>query len=172
MITALQYAAAYEKYFIYTQRWIRSLGCPEGLVEEIAQAAWVRGWERRAQLEEPGAVCFWVGSIAKNMLHRLMRSNGAYKRTESFINEMATGLVVNTLSSVEAALDVEKLLSYCTDPNKQAVEEELIGDRKNTATWRVRLNRGRLTMRAAAGLPLPAYFYVSKSKFAKTGVAA
>ena len=42
--------------------------------EEIAQAAWARGWEYREQLRDPGLVSYWVNSIARNLYRARFRS--------------------------------------------------------------------------------------------------
>jgi DNA-directed RNA polymerase specialized sigma24 family protein len=41
--------------------------------EEIAQAAWARGWEYRDQLRDPALVGFWVNSIARNLFRARFR---------------------------------------------------------------------------------------------------
>jgi DNA-directed RNA polymerase specialized sigma24 family protein len=42
--------------------------------EEIAQAAWVRGWEFREQLRDPSLVGYWVNSIARNLFRAKFRA--------------------------------------------------------------------------------------------------
>ncbi len=62
-----QYGAAYQAGFPRTVRFLRSRGANEDAAEEIAQAAWSRGWERLHQLRTPEALEVWIASIAKHM---------------------------------------------------------------------------------------------------------
>ena len=61
------YAEAFQNGFGATRRFLISRGAPLDDAEEIAQAAWARGWEYREQLRDPGLVGFWVNSIARNL---------------------------------------------------------------------------------------------------------
>lgn len=66
-LTVEQYGAAYQAGFPRTVRFLRSRGANEDAAEEIAQAAWSRGWERLHQLRTPEALEVWIASIAKHM---------------------------------------------------------------------------------------------------------
>lgn len=66
-LTEEQYGAAYRTGFQRTIRFLRSRGANADVAEEVAQAAWVRGWERLHQLRTPEALEVWVASIAKHM---------------------------------------------------------------------------------------------------------
>jgi RNA polymerase sigma factor (sigma-70 family) len=59
--------------FERTVRFLQSLGARRELAEEIAQAAWTRGWERRDQLRKESSIVAWVNSIAKNILKEARR---------------------------------------------------------------------------------------------------
>ena len=61
-----QYAVAFQTGYGVTRRFLISRGAPQDEAEEIAQAAWARGWEYRDQLRDPGLVGFWVNSIARD----------------------------------------------------------------------------------------------------------
>ncbi len=65
-----EYAEAFETGFAATRWFLLSCGAPVEEAEEIAQAAWVRGWEYRGQLRNPHAVGAWVNSIARNLLRK------------------------------------------------------------------------------------------------------
>src|SRR5271154_5907796 len=68
-----EYAKAFEAGFPATRRFLLSRGVPIEEAEEIAQAAWVRGWEFRDQLRDAGLVGFWVNSIARNLFRARFR---------------------------------------------------------------------------------------------------
>src|SRR5439155_4802082 len=67
------YAQAFQSGYCATQRFLLARGAPMEEAEEIAQAAWVRGWEYRDQLRDPGMVGFWVNSIARNLYRARFR---------------------------------------------------------------------------------------------------
>jgi RNA polymerase sigma factor (sigma-70 family) len=68
-----EYADAFESGYGATRRFLLARGAQVEDAEEIAQAAWVRGWEYRNQLRDPGLVGFWVNSIARNLLRARFR---------------------------------------------------------------------------------------------------
>ncbi|MBN9660116.1 MAG: sigma-70 family RNA polymerase sigma factor [Acidobacteria bacterium] len=55
-------------------RFLHSRGARGDLAEEIAQAAWARGWERRDQLQRSDSIVCWVNGIAKNMFRNIART--------------------------------------------------------------------------------------------------
>src|SRR5215472_16055694 len=68
------YANAFQSGYGATRRFLISRGAPTDEAEEIAQAAWARGWEYREQLRDPGLVGYWVNSIARNLFRARFRS--------------------------------------------------------------------------------------------------
>ncbi|MFN9262506.1 MAG: RNA polymerase sigma factor [Acidobacteriota bacterium] len=69
VLTANQFAAAYRGFFHQTVNYLRASGSNAERAEEIAQAAWARGWECREQLRDVSAVQSWVCTIARNLRH-------------------------------------------------------------------------------------------------------
>src|SRR5882724_880374 len=67
------YAQAFETGYSSTRRFLLSRGAAVEDAEEIAQAAWARGWEYRDQLRDPGLVGYWVNSIARNLFRARFR---------------------------------------------------------------------------------------------------
>ena len=104
-----QFAAAYRLGFSRTVRFIQSGGVQHELAEEIAQAAWSRGWECRAQLKNPSAVCIWVNSIAKNLLRVDFRRR---RSIEELTDECAT---INASTDTTA---LAEMLAYCNDEDR------------------------------------------------------
>lgn len=68
-----EYAAAYEIGFLKTLRLIRFKGANLDVAEEVAQAAWARGWQYRSQLHDTSAVVAWVNTIAINLYRSTAR---------------------------------------------------------------------------------------------------
>ncbi len=64
----------FQEGFDLTVRFLHARGAKGDLAEEIAQAAWARGWERRSQLQCSESIVSWVNGIAKNMFRNLART--------------------------------------------------------------------------------------------------
>jgi DNA-directed RNA polymerase specialized sigma24 family protein len=67
------FGVAFESGYSATRRFLLAHGAPMEEAEEIAQAAWARGWEFRGQLRDPGMLGFWVNSIARNLFRARFR---------------------------------------------------------------------------------------------------
>jgi DNA-directed RNA polymerase specialized sigma24 family protein len=80
LLTQEQYGEAFRQGYPTTLRFLLSRGAPPDIAEEMAQAAWVKGWECRIQLQKPEMIGAWVNSIAKNMLKNKLRSEQRLER--------------------------------------------------------------------------------------------
>jgi DNA-directed RNA polymerase specialized sigma24 family protein len=123
--------------------------------EEIAQAAWARGWEFRDQLRDPGLVSYWVNSIARNLFRARFRA--------PVQTEIEDGSAAYTLDM--DAIEVVRLLDRCTQRDRALLEQSLEGYSAEeiarsegiTPTGiRVRLLRVRNALRGKLKLPLTA----------------
>jgi RNA polymerase sigma factor (sigma-70 family) len=121
--------------------------------EEIAQAAWARGWEFRDQLRDPGLVSYWVNSIARNLFRARFRS--------PIQTEIDDTNAVYTLDL--DAIEVGRLLDRCPQQDRELLEQSLKGYSAEeiartegiTPTGiRVRLLRIRQMLREKLNLPL------------------
>jgi len=140
------YAVAFEAGYPATRRFLQARGLAPEEAEEIAQAAWARGWEYRGQLRDPGLVSFWVNSIARNLFRARFR-----------------GPQSASLDGVKAcyqldleALEVRRMLERCSRRDRALLErslagysaEEIAGSEGITSTGiRVRLLRIRQHLR-------------------------
>jgi RNA polymerase sigma factor (sigma-70 family) len=61
-----QYGQAYVKGFGRTVSVLRRAGAKTDEAFDLAQAAWVQGWERLAQLRDPDRMLPWIARIAVN----------------------------------------------------------------------------------------------------------
>ena len=107
--TQEQFAAAYRLGFARTVRFLQSSGVQHELAEEIAQAAWSRGWECRSQLKNHAAIGVWVNSIAKNLL----RVDYRRRKTVEELTEDSATIGASTDSTALA-----ELLSHCNDEDR------------------------------------------------------
>jgi RNA polymerase sigma factor (sigma-70 family) len=112
-----EYAQAFETGYSSTRRFLLARGAPLEEAEEIAQAAWARGWEFRDQLRDPGLVSYWVNSIARNLFRARFR---APIQTEMEDADAAYTLDVD-------AIEVLRLLDRCSQRDRALLEQSLEG---------------------------------------------
>jgi RNA polymerase sigma factor (sigma-70 family) len=155
-----EYAQAFETGYSATRRFLLARGAPLEEAEEIAQAAWARGWEFRDQLRDPGLVSYWVNSIARNLFRARFR---APLQTEMEDADAAYTLDVD-------AIEVLRLLDRCSQRDRALLEQSLEGYSAEeialaegiTPTGiRVRLLRIRSALRDKLNLSLAARAEVS-----------
>lgn len=141
-----EYGEAYKKGYGATRRFLLAHGAPIEDAEEISQAAWVRGWEYRDQLREPGMLGFWVNSIARNLYRARFRGP---------LNVPLDGLNPSYSMDLDT-IELEHLLDRCTRRDRMLLErnlqgysaEEIARDAGITSTGiRVRLLRIRQSLR-------------------------
>jgi RNA polymerase sigma factor (sigma-70 family) len=145
------YAEAFQNGFVATRRFLVSRGAPLDEAEEIAQAAWARGWEYRAQLRDPGLVSYWVNSIARNLFRARFRSAAAVPLELT----KEPSYAFNTDS-----IDLHTMLEHCSARDRALFErmlegysaEEIARTSGITSTGiRVRLLRARQGIREKVG---------------------
>jgi RNA polymerase sigma factor (sigma-70 family) len=145
------YAEAFETGYGATRRFLLSRGAPLEEAEEIAQAAWARGWEYRNQLRDPGLVGYWVNSIARNLFRARFRAPVAAPLE-------SVGSSPNVAYSMNLeAIELRRLLDRCSKRDRVLLEKSLAGYSAEeiartqgiTSTGiRVRLLRVRQALRA------------------------
>ena len=147
-----EYANAFESGYGATRRFLLARGAPLEEAEEIAQAAWARGWEYREQLRDPCLVSFWVNSIARNLFRARFR---APAQTE--IDDAAAAYTLDL-----DAIELGRLLERCPKRDRQLLQrslegysaEEIARSEGITPTGiRVRLLRIRQALRGQLNLP-------------------
>ena len=95
-------------------------GAQRDLAEEIAQAAWVRGWERLPQLRNDRCVVAWVNRIARNLLNSKMRR----KREVPLLPHHERSAVTSIDSS---RVHLEMILQKCTPNERLVLEASMAG---------------------------------------------
>jgi RNA polymerase sigma factor (sigma-70 family) len=112
-----EYAAAFETGYGATRRFLLSRGAGADEAEEIAQAAWARGWEYREQLRDPGLVGCWVNSIARNLYRARFRA----------VQPVPLENVDSSYSINLEDLELQMLLERCPERDRKVLERSLQG---------------------------------------------
>jgi RNA polymerase sigma factor (sigma-70 family) len=119
MMTCESYASAYKKGLTSTIRLLRSKGLLLDDAEELAQSAWVRGWEAREQLKHADLVVNWVNTIAiRKMCTEKRRAN----RHEELEDEQ-----ISTAAPMTAKIDAERLLQKCSTLDRSLIKHRYAG---------------------------------------------
>ena len=113
-----EYSDAFQNGYSATRRFLLSRGAAIDEAEEIAQAAWARGWEYRDQLRDPSMVSFWVNSIARNLFR-------ARFRTPDVIP--LEGIDPSYNMSLEDQIEVRRILDLCPKRDRMLLEKSLEG---------------------------------------------
>jgi RNA polymerase sigma factor (sigma-70 family) len=100
-MTREDYGAAYQKGYSVTIGFLVSRGSARDAAEEIAQAAWVRGWERIEQLRDGSMIFSWLNTIALNILRSHCRRQPLLQINSDVAIAPATNL---------ARIDLRKIL--------------------------------------------------------------
>lgn len=142
------YGLAYQKGFELTVRFLLSRGAQRESAMEVAQGAWVRGWERLHQLREDSTVVTWVNTIALNAYRRAMRRAAPSQELPEIVSPHGINM---------AAIDVHRILNYCRPAERILFEQQMCGAtteeiaRKQGVTEtaiRIRLLRARRATRS------------------------
>jgi RNA polymerase sigma-70 factor (ECF subfamily) len=117
-MTRSEYGRAFEEGFHPTVRFIVSKGLPPDAAEEVAQAAWTRGWERIDQLRDRDAIKTWINTIALNILRRNTHTES---RTEPLSDHAAKP------DFGVASVELEILLDSCGPSDRVLLLHQLHG---------------------------------------------
>ena len=155
------YAADYQNGLHSTIRLLLSKGLMIEEAEELAQAAWVRGWEAKHQLKQAERVIPWVNSIAMNAMYNQKRR---YKRLEQLDDTRAD---IAPPVSITAKIDADNLLERCSPLDRSLILHRYAGGYVmeeiaeihgiSAVATRVRIHRAKTALRR----------YASKKKLAE-----
>jgi DNA-directed RNA polymerase specialized sigma24 family protein len=147
-MTSSDYGQAYLAGFDRTIRFLISKGVGGDDSEEVAQAAWARGWECLNQLRDDNMVLTWVNTIALNIFRRALQS----ERYRQPLPELFSKLTIDM-----AAIDVACVLKSCRPRERRLLEQQMYGatakeiaadNGVTETTIRIRLMRARRRVRA------------------------
>jgi DNA-directed RNA polymerase specialized sigma24 family protein len=147
-MTEEQYGRAFQKGYDVTVRLLVSRGVPGDWAREVAQSAWVRGWERLGQLRSDNLVVTWVNAIALNVYRRFVRKETVYQVLPDLVSDRSVNL---------AAIDVAQILRGCCVRDRKLLRQHMSGftakelakqDGVTETAVRLRLLRARRAARA------------------------
>ena len=118
-MTREDFAFAYEEGRPRTVRFLRSRGAESDRAADIAQAAWMRGWERMGQLRDAAKLVTWINTIALNFYRRSLRSERSHVTLEE---PLYSNSVLNW-----AAIDLYRILEGCRVSDRAILEAQLNG---------------------------------------------
>lgn len=129
-------------------------GLSADAAQEIAQAAWARGWERLSQLRDSRTLVIWLNRVALNLYRTVLRREPTLEE----LPRSEQGPELNL-----AAIDAATILRKCKLPDRRMLRDFYLrglhlaeiakrnGWQENTA--RVRLFRARQAARLNLRLP-------------------
>lgn len=109
-ITQKEYGSAYENGRKQTIHFLLSRGLQEDEAREKAQAAWVKGWERRFQLKDKQKTLSWINTIALNLYRSSVRKDSRHEP----LGELSVPPQIRI-----SAFDMEKMLNQCREREKE-----------------------------------------------------
>jgi len=113
------YGQAYQRGFQLTVRFLLSRGIESDRAREVAQAAWVRGWERLGQLRDEKLIFTWVNTIALNAFRGWARREPRNHRlTDQYHAKSGIDL---------AAIDIGRLLRLLRPAERDLLEMSMKG---------------------------------------------
>ena len=113
-----EYSDAFQNGYSATRRFLLSRGAALDEAEEIAQAAWARGWEYRDQLRDPSMVSFWVNSIARNLFRARFRTPPTIP---------LEGIDPSYTMGLEEQIEVRRMLDLCPERDRALLAKSLEG---------------------------------------------
>ena len=109
-MTTEEFGIAFDRGFPRTTKFLASRGINIETAEEVAQAAWVKGWERRHQLRDPGLISPWVNSIALNLFRKQCRRQDSVEIPSDLSVRPATG---------PDHIDLTRILAKCSHTERE-----------------------------------------------------
>ena len=154
-MTSEEFGVAYQKHFRNTVTFLMGNGLSADAAQEMAQAAWTRGWERLSQLRDSRMLPLWLNRVALNLYRSLLRRELIYQ--ERNVTSPDRTPDQDSPERNLAAIDAQTILRRCKVSDRRMLRDYYLkglqvaeiaarnGWRENTA--RVRLFRARQAAR-------------------------
>ena len=117
-MTKETYGEAYTQGYVRTVRYLCSRGISAQFSQELAQSAWVRGWERIQQLRNDSMVLTWVNTIALNTYRNGLRNAPQMEPLKEY-----SCIAEDHLASI----DIQRILTRCAPQQRKLFERYLDG---------------------------------------------
>jgi RNA polymerase sigma factor (sigma-70 family) len=116
-VTRQEYGDVYEKGgFQETVQRLADRGIDRDHANDLAQSAWVRGWERLSQLRDSRLLVAWVNAIALNLFR-----DGAASHTP--MRKLCAQDELVSPSTIDlVAIDVRRTLQICNPRQRQVLQ--------------------------------------------------
>jgi RNA polymerase sigma-70 factor, ECF subfamily len=151
------YGQAYEAGFERTVRFLVSRGAQRDSAQEIAQAAWVRGWECLRQLREDSTVIAWVNTIALNVYRRILQRETLMEPLRNVPGRIPVNSGLAELNAVDLnTIDLKRALNSCRPSERNLLVQHMRGfstkeiarhEGVSETAIRIRLHRARRAAR-------------------------
>ena len=149
-MTRETFGQAYQQGFTRTVRFLRSRGASAHSAEDVAQAAWLRGWERLHQLRDERMIVSWVNAIAVNVHRYTIHHEARYQELPELHSSAGIDL---------ARIDAAKILTLCRPRDRDLFEQQMggltadeIAIQRGVSTTAIRIRFMRARRAARAGL--------------------
>lgn len=148
-MTQETFGQAYQQGFRRTVRFLRSRGASVPAAEDVAQSAWLRGWEKLHQLRDETMIVSWVNAIAMNVQRYTSRREARYQELPDLHGSAGIDL---------ARIDAAKILTLCRPRDRDLFEQQMHGltadeiaiqQGVSTTAIRIRIMRARRAARAS-----------------------
>jgi DNA-directed RNA polymerase specialized sigma24 family protein len=142
------YGQAYQRGFGSTVRLLRFRGASMNDAEDVAQTAWLRGWQKLDQLRNEETIVSWVNTIAINYHRRGIQTEPRYESLPELRGQIGIDL---------APLDTARILRSCRPADRMLFEQQLAGlttkeiaekQGASVTAIRIRFSRARRAVRA------------------------
>jgi DNA-directed RNA polymerase specialized sigma24 family protein len=156
-MTRTQFGDAYKIGLRRTIAFLLSRGVPRDAVADVAQSAWMRGWERLQQLRDDRMILPWICTIALNQYRQIART----RSLEEEWKPAHADLLTTALNC--AAIDIAGILRCCEPADRQLLSAQLSGataeelaeqNGVSASAMRVRMYRARKRARQTVPLRL------------------
>lgn len=146
-MTQTEFASAYQVSFRQTVKFLLSKGAVAHDADDVAQTAWIKGWECLAQLRNHQHLTTWINTIAFNLFRRAIRR----QRRQEPLTDMSGPENINL-----AAIELRNVLKLCAPAERILLTHQMNGltTREmahsmgtSEAAVRVRLTRARQSAR-------------------------
>ena len=112
-VTQEEYAIAYNSGYPKTTRFMLSRGISREASEDLAQAAWAKGWEYREQIRDTDKFDSWVNTIALNLLR------GSFRQKKTA--ELPPDIAISPQTSPQT-IDGQRLVARCSPSDRKLIE--------------------------------------------------
>jgi len=121
-MTSQAFGTVYQQGLKRTIAFLLSRGVPYDTAPDVAQTAWLRGWERLDQLRDETMIVPWINTIALNSHRRAIRSQSREKEWKPSLTDSVT-TALNW-----AAIDISTILDSCRPSDRDLLEAQLLGN--------------------------------------------